>query len=89
MSLRVAIVGCGKIADAHAEQIRRIKGCDIVGVCDREDLMARQLAERFTVERMAKDYISIYRSLSGMAAERFHLNGEPASLQIAHGQFST
>jgi len=47
---------------------------------------------RFTVERMAKDYISIYRSLSGMAAkrpQRFHLNGEPASLQIAHGQFST
>jgi predicted dehydrogenase len=50
MSLRVAIVGCGKIADAHAEQIRRIKGCEIVGVCDREELMARQLAERFKAE---------------------------------------
>ena len=46
MSLRVAIVGCGKIADAHAAQIRRIPGCDLVGVCDREELMARQLAER-------------------------------------------
>jgi len=55
MSLRVAIVGCGKIADAHAEQIRRIKGCDIVGVCDREELMARQLAERFKVERYFDD----------------------------------
>ena len=30
--LKVAIVGCGKIADAHASQIRRIKGCEIVGV---------------------------------------------------------
>src|SRR5262245_21729997 len=47
--LRVAIVGCGKIADSHAAQIRRIKGCEIVGVCDREELMARQLAERFHV----------------------------------------
>ena len=47
--LRVAIVGCGKIADAHASQIRRIAGCEIVGVCDTEPLMARQLAERFPV----------------------------------------
>jgi predicted dehydrogenase len=48
--LRVAIVGCGKIADAHASQIRRIKGCEIVAVCDRELLMAKQLAERFSVK---------------------------------------
>jgi predicted dehydrogenase len=41
--LKVAIVGCGKIADDHVEQIRRIKDCEIVGVCDREPLMARQL----------------------------------------------
>ncbi len=36
--LKVAIVGCGKIADSHAAQIQRIKGCEIVGVCDREPL---------------------------------------------------
>ena len=48
--LKVAIIGCGKIADAHATQIQRIKGCEIVGVCDRELLMARQLAERFPVK---------------------------------------
>jgi predicted dehydrogenase len=53
--LRVAIVGCGKIADAHAAQIRRVKGCDIVAVCDREKLMARQLAERFTIRRYFDD----------------------------------
>lgn len=44
--LRVAIIGCGKIADQHVEQISRISGCQIVGVCDREELMARQLRER-------------------------------------------
>jgi len=49
--LKVAIVGCGKIADAHAAAIRRIEGCEIVGVCDREPLMARQLYERFPVKR--------------------------------------
>ena len=48
--LKVAILGCGKIADAHAAQIQRIKDCEIVGVCDREPLMARQLYERFPVK---------------------------------------
>jgi predicted dehydrogenase len=49
--LKVAIVGCGKIADSHASQIRRIAGCEIVGVCDKEELMAKQLYDRFPVKR--------------------------------------
>ncbi len=48
--LRVAIVGCGKIADAHVAQIQRIEGTKIVAICDREPLMAKQLWERFPVE---------------------------------------
>ena len=47
--IRVGIIGCGKVADKHASQIRRINGTEIVGVCDREALMAGQLAERFGV----------------------------------------
>jgi predicted dehydrogenase len=47
--LRVAIVGCGKIADQHADQIIHVPGCEIVGVCDREELMAQQLQERLNV----------------------------------------
>jgi predicted dehydrogenase len=53
--LKVAIVGCGKIADAHASQIRSIAGCKIVGVCDREPLMAKQLYERFPIEHYFTD----------------------------------
>ena len=53
--LKVGIVGCGKVADEHASQIQRIKGCEIVGVCDREPLMARQLYERFAVKRYFSD----------------------------------
>lgn len=47
--LRIAIVGCGKIADQHAAQIVSVPGVTIVAVCDAEELMARQLAERFGV----------------------------------------
>jgi predicted dehydrogenase len=53
--LKVAIVGCGKIADAHASQIQRIKGCEIVAVCDHEPLMARQLFDRFPIKRHFSD----------------------------------
>jgi len=47
--LRVAIVGCGKIADQHAEHIVHIPDCQIVGVCDSEELMAKQLQERLKI----------------------------------------
>lgn len=47
--IKVGIIGCGKIADAHAEQIQRIPTSKIVGVCDTEELMARQLGDRFGV----------------------------------------
>jgi len=57
--LKVAIVGCGKIADSHASQIQWIEGCEIVGVCDREPLMAEQLAARFPVKRHFTDLTAL------------------------------
>ena len=59
--LKVAIVGCGKIADDHASQIQRIDGCEIVGVCDREPLMAKQLYDRFPVKQYYSDLGELLR----------------------------
>ena len=59
--LKVGIIGCGKIADAHASQIERIRGCEIVGVCDRELLMAKQLYERFRVKKYYSDMAEMLR----------------------------
>ena len=53
--IKVGIVGCGKMADQHAFQIQRIPDTQIVAVCDAEPLMARQMAERFHVERYFGD----------------------------------
>jgi len=53
--LDVAIVGCGKIADQHAEHISFINGSRLVGVCDQEPLMARQLAERSRISYFTSD----------------------------------
>ncbi len=74
--LKVAIVGCGKIADSHALQIQRIEGCEIVGVCDREPLMARQLYERFPI----KAYFSDLAQLLGEARpDVVHVTTPPQS----------
>jgi len=53
--LRVAIVGCGKIADQHVSAIKLIRNARIVGVCDREELMAEQLAERYSIGYFSAD----------------------------------
>jgi len=86
--LKVAIVGCGKIADAHASQIQRIKGCEIVGVVDREPLMARQLYERFPVQHC---YADLSELLNDAAPDVVHIATPPqghyeiAKLCLEHG----
>src|SRR5467141_3331637 len=74
--LKVAIVGCGKIADDHCSQILRIKGCEIVGVCDRELLMARQLSERFHVKQ---HFSELSKMLSQAQPDVVHVCTPPES----------
>lgn len=74
--LRIGIVGCGKIADDHLSQIKRIDGCEVVGVCDKEMLMAQQLAERFSVRRCFDD---LDEMLSAVAPDVIHITTPPAS----------
>src|SRR5438132_3297574 len=62
--LRIAIVGCGKIADQHVQAIRRIPDCIIVGLCDREPLMAKQLGERFGICDCFSDLTEMLRAVS-------------------------
>lgn len=74
--LKVAIVGCGKIADSHASQIKRIKGCEIVGACDQEPLMARQLYERFPIKRHLSDLSEL---LTETRPDVVHVTTPPAT----------
>jgi predicted dehydrogenase len=74
--LKAAIVGCGKIADTHASHIQRIEGCELVGVCDNELLMARQLFERFPVKQY---YGDLSQLLSEAKPDVVHITTPPAS----------
>ena len=74
--VRVGIVGCGKIADQHVQAIRRIPGSTVVAVCDREALMARQLAERFGINDRFEDLGAMLKESS---PDVVHLTTPPQS----------
>ena len=59
---RVAIVGCGMIADQHADQLRFLPGCELVAACDSDELMARQLADRFRIPHIFTDAAEMLRA---------------------------
>jgi predicted dehydrogenase len=74
--LRVAIVGCGKVADQHVHAIHRIPECEIVSLCDRELLMAKQLGERFGISRCFSDLTEL---LQVSAPDVVHITTPPQS----------
>ena len=74
--IKVGIIGCGKMADQHAIQIQRIHEAIIVGVCDNEPLMARQIAERFNVE---KHFSNVQEMLDTMKLDVVHITTPPPS----------
>jgi predicted dehydrogenase len=74
--LKVAIVGCGKIADSHVAQIQRISNSRIVGVCDREELMAKQLFER---SRVGQYFNSLSELLAQTDPDVVHITTPPQS----------
>ncbi len=74
--LRVAIVGCGKIADQHVQAIRRIADCRIAAVCDREPLMASQLGERFGMSNCFSD---LQEMLDAISPDVVHITTPPQS----------
>jgi len=59
--IKACIIGCGKIADAHAGAIQLTPDSEIVAVCDTEELVARQLAERFRIGRYFTDVQAMLR----------------------------
>ena len=74
--IKVAIIGCGKMADQHAVQIQRISDAVIVAVCDSEPLMARQMAERFNIEMCFTD---VQEMLDKTKPDVVHITTPPAS----------
>jgi len=74
--LKIAVVGCGKIADGHVEQVRATGRGDVVAVCDLEPLMVEQLATRMKV---AGRYTDIHQMLAEVRPDVVHIATPPDS----------
>ena len=72
----VAIVGCGMIADQHADQLRYLPDCELVAACDTDELMARQLAERFRIPGVFTDAAEMLRA-GGVDAVHITTHAQP------------
>jgi predicted dehydrogenase len=77
MPLSVAIIGCGKIADGHVEEIQKMPDvARVVAVADTERLMAEQLAVRYGIPRFHDD---VDRLFSVERTDVVHITTPPAS----------
>lgn len=74
--IKIGIIGCGKISDSHANHINRISGCEIVGVCDREELMAKQMCDRFKARYYFDD---VHKLLEVTRPDIIHITTPPQS----------
>src|SRR5213078_4418801 len=75
--LRVGIVGCGKIADGHVEEIQKMpERARVVAVCDLEILMAEQIALRYGI---AAHYDSFEKLLVVEKPDVVHITTPPGS----------
>lgn len=74
--LRVALVGCGQIADTHLQELRHVPTADPVAVCDRYLDLARQAAARFAVPGVFGD---LGRMLAEARPDVLHVTTPPHS----------
>ena len=72
--LRIALVGCGQIADAHLQEMRHVALAEPVAVCDRQIDLARQAAARFEVPRVFDD---LGRMLAEARPDVLHVTTPP------------
>lgn len=56
MSLRVGIIGCGRVTDSHIAALRSIRDVKLVGVCDLNRELAEQTALNYGIGRFYTDF---------------------------------
>jgi predicted dehydrogenase len=74
--LNIGIVGCGKIADGHIEEIQKLGCARVLAVCDLEPILAEQLSVRYSVPHR---YTDLDRMLSEHRLDVIHIATPPHS----------
>lgn len=86
--MRIAIIGCGQIADAHVQEAQKIQGVKVVAVCDLNKFLVKQLSLRFNI---SGSFTDVKTMLQEMKPDAVHITTPPAShlpiarLCLVHG----
>jgi nucleoside-diphosphate-sugar epimerase/predicted dehydrogenase len=75
-SLRVALVGCGRISGYHLTALKAIRGVEVVGVCDLDERAARETASLHGIRGC---YTEMEAMLRDLRPEVVHLLTPPRS----------
>jgi predicted dehydrogenase len=59
-SLKVGLIGCGGIAPLHMKVYKRLKGVQVVAVCDLDQERAKNLAARFQIKKTFSNYWDMF-----------------------------
>ena len=74
--MKIAIIGCGQIADAHIQESSRITNVKVLAVCDSNQFMAKQAALRFAIPGCYTDARAMLREIK---PDVVHITTPPAS----------
>src|SRR6185436_16682911 len=77
MALKILIIGCGKIADGHVEEIQKMPElARVVAACDLEPIMAEQIASRYGIPSHGTDFTKL---LAEHKPDVVHITTPPSS----------
>jgi len=62
--MKVAIIGCGFVSEGHAACLKRLQDIEIVGVADPDEAAAGRIAEKFSVQQVFADTMSLLKATS-------------------------
>ncbi|WP_167505895.1 Gfo/Idh/MocA family protein [Desulfosediminicola flagellatus] len=74
--MKVAIIGCGQIADAHVQEAQKIPNVSVVAVCDLNKYLAKQLSLRFGIQGC---YTEVQHMLQDAQPDVVHITTPPGS----------
>jgi len=76
-SLKVGIVGCGEVVQRwHIPSLLKITNAEIVAVCDRDEDLAKRVAQRFSINKYHADFSEM---LGGEALDMVDICTSPRS----------
>jgi predicted dehydrogenase len=72
--IRIALIGCGQIAEAHLREISLIPDAEVLGICDLERILAEDIADRFSIRNVFSNHKEM---LEAIRPDVVHITSPP------------